>query len=108
MYHMKSITVSELKQMIDNKEEFQLIDVREPHENEICTLNGLLIPLAEIPNNINAINKEGKVIIQCRSGARSGNAIIFLEENYGFENLYNLTGGILAWIKEIDPTMEAY
>lgn len=105
---MKSITVSELKQMIDNKEEFQLIDVREPHENEICTLNGLLIPLAEIPNNINAIKKEGKVIIQCRSGARSGNAVHFLEDNYAFDNLYNLTGGILAWIKEIDPTMEAY
>jgi adenylyltransferase/sulfurtransferase len=68
----------------------------------------MLIPLAEIPNNINRINKEGKVIIHCRSGARSGNAIAYLEENYGFENLYNLTGGILAWAKEIDPTMATY
>lgn len=108
IYRMKSVTVLELKQMIDNNEDFQLIDVREPHENEICTLNGLLIPLAEIPNNINAINKEGKVIIQCRSGARSGNAVHFLEDNYAFDNLYNLTGGILAWAKEIDPTMETY
>ena len=74
---MKAVTVSELKKMIDNKEDFQLIDVREPHENDICTLNGLLIPLSEIPNNINKINKEGKVIIHCRSGARSGNAIHF-------------------------------
>jgi adenylyltransferase/sulfurtransferase len=105
---MKSVTVSELKQMLDNKEDFQLIDVREPHENDICTLNAMLIPLAEIPNNINRINKEGKVIIHCRSGARSGNAIAYLEENYGFENLYNLTGGILAWAKEIDPTMATY
>jgi rhodanese-related sulfurtransferase len=108
IYRMRSVTVLELKQMIDNNEDFQLIDVREPHENEICTLNGLLIPLAEIPNNINAINKEGKVIIQCRSGARSGNAVHFLEDNYAFDNLYNLTGGILAWAKEIDPTMETY
>lgn len=108
IYRMKSVTVFELKQMIDNNEDFQLIDVREPHENEICTLNGLLIPLAEIPNNINAINKECKVVIQCRSGARSGNAVHFLEDNYAFDNLYNLTGGILAWAKEIDPTMETY
>jgi adenylyltransferase/sulfurtransferase len=105
---MKSVTVHELKQMIDNKEDFQLIDVREPFENDICTLGALLIPLAEIPNRINDISKDKKVVIHCRSGARSGNAIGFLEQNYGFENLYNLSGGILAWANEIDPTMETY
>lgn len=105
---MKSVTVHELKQMIDNKEDFQLIDVREPFENDTCSLGGLLIPLAEIPNHINDISKDKKVVIHCRSGARSGNAIGFLEQNYGFDNLYNLSGGILAWANEIDPTMETY
>lgn len=105
---MKSVTVHELKQMIDNKEDFQLIDVREPFENDICSLGALLIPLAEIPNRINDISKDKKVVIHCRSGARSGNAIGFLEQNYGFDNLYNLSGGILAWANEIDPTMETY
>lgn len=105
---MKSVTVSELKQMIDNKEDFQLIDVREPFEYEICNLNGLLIPLADVPNRVKEISKDKKVIVHCRSGARSGNAIGFLEQNFGFENLYNLSGGILAWANEIDPTMESY
>lgn len=105
---MNSVTVHELKQMIDNKEDFQLIDVREPFEVEICSLGAELIPLAEIPNRVNEISKDKKVVVHCRSGARSGNAIGFLEQNFGFTNLYNLTGGILAWANEIDPTMDTY
>jgi adenylyltransferase/sulfurtransferase len=105
---MKSVTVHELKNMLDQHEDFQLIDVREPYENEICTLNGELIPLAEVPNHVDAISKAKKVIVHCRSGKRSGNAIEFLEHTYGFTNLYNLEGGILAWVAEIDPTMESY
>lgn len=105
---MKTITVSELKKMIDNNDDFQLIDVREPHENDICTLNALLIPLNEIPSNIDKISKDKMVVIHCRSGVRSANAISFLEENSRFSNLYNLTGGILAWANEIDSSMDTY
>ncbi len=105
---MKTVTVHELKQMIDRKEDFQLIDVREPFETEICSLGAELIPLAEIPSRVNEISKDKKVIVHCRSGARSGNAIGFLEQNFGYTNLYNLTGGILAWANEIDPTMDTY
>jgi rhodanese-related sulfurtransferase len=105
---MKTITVQELKQMIENKEDFQLIDVREPYEREICSLEATAIPLAEIPAKVGDIKKDKKVVIHCRSGARSSNTIAFLEQNYGFTNLYNLTGGILAWANEIDPEMETY
>ena len=105
---MKTITVKELKQKIDNQEDFQLIDVRESFENDICTLHGILIPMGEIPSRVNEISKDKKVIIHCRSGARSANAIAFLEQNIGFNNLYNLTGGIIAWAKEIDTNMEIY
>ena len=105
---MKTITVQELKQMIDNQEDFQLIDVRESFENDICTLNGILIPMGEIPSRESEISKEKKVVIHCRSGARSANAVSFLEQNFGFNNLYNLTGGIIAWAKEIDSNMEIY
>jgi rhodanese-related sulfurtransferase len=105
---MKTVTVQELKQMIDNQEDFQLIDVRESFENDICTLNGILIPMGEIPSRINEISKDKKVIIHCRSGARSANAVSFLEQNFGFNNLYNLTGGIIAWATEIDSNMETY
>jgi sulfur-carrier protein adenylyltransferase/sulfurtransferase len=105
---MKEVTVQELKEMLDAKADFQLIDVREPHEFDICNLEGELIPQAEIPANVDRISKDKKVVIHCRSGARSGNMVQWLEKNHGFTNLYNLKGGILAWAREIDPTMPSY
>lgn len=105
---MQEITVQELKQLIDSKSDFQLIDVREPHEYDICHLNGELIPMSEVPDNLERIKKEGKVIIHCRSGKRSGQIVQFLEKNHGYNNLFNLQGGITAWAQEIDPTMPTY
>lgn len=105
---MKEVTVQELKEMMDKNAEFQLIDVREPHEYEICNLGGELIPQGEIPQAVSRISKDKQVILQCRSGARSGNMVQWLEKNHGFTNLYNLKGGILAWSREIDPTVPTY
>jgi adenylyltransferase/sulfurtransferase len=105
---MKEVTVQELKKMMDSGEDFQLIDVREPHEADICEIGGELIPQGDIPNNVSRVSKDKKVIIHCRSGARSGNMVQWLEKNHGFTNLYNLKGGILAWAREIDPTMPTY
>jgi len=105
---MKEVTVRELKAMQESGEDFQLIDVREPHEYDICNLGGELIPQGEIPHSVGRVAKDKKVIVQCRSGARSGNMVQWLEKNHGFTNLYNLKGGILAWAKEIDPTMPTY
>lgn len=94
--------------MLDSKEDFQLIDVREEHEFEICNLNGQLIPMGEIPDNVEKISKDKPVVIHCRSGARSGNVVQYLESNLGFTNLYNLKGGILAWADQIDSSMPKY
>jgi len=105
---MKEKSVTELKEMIDNGVDFQLIDVREPHEFDICNLKGELIPMNEIPENIDKIAKDKAVIIHCRSGARSGRIIQYLEQEYGYTNLFNLEGGILAWAHEIDPGMPKY
>jgi sulfur-carrier protein adenylyltransferase/sulfurtransferase len=105
---MKEVTVQELKEMMDSGKSFQLIDVREPHEYDICNLGGELIPQAEIPSNVDRISKEKQVVIHCRSGARSGNMVQWLESNHGMTNLYNLKGGVLAWAKEIDPEMPTY
>jgi sulfur-carrier protein adenylyltransferase/sulfurtransferase len=105
---MKEVTVQELKNLIDTKANFQLIDVREPHEFDICNLQGELIPMAEIPENAERISKSKQVVIHCRSGARSGQMVQYLEKNHGFTNLYNLKGGILAWAREIDTTMPTY
>lgn len=94
--------------MMDNNEDFVLIDVREPHEVEICTLNAKLIPLNTVPQNLDAFVKDKKVVVHCRSGARSGNAVNYVEQQTGQDNLYNLAGGILAWADRIDPDMEKY
>jgi rhodanese-related sulfurtransferase len=102
---MKEISVQELKQMMDNKEDFQLIDVREEYEYEWANLGGELIPLGTIVNNLDKIKKDKKVIIHCKSGARSSAVIDTLEKQFGFTNLYNLKGGIMAYINEIDPSI---
>jgi adenylyltransferase/sulfurtransferase len=102
---MKEVTVQELKRLMDSKADIQLIDVREPYEYDVCNLEGELIPMAEVPHNTDRIAKDKQVILHCRSGRRSGDIILWLEKNHGFTNLYNLKGGILAWAKEIDPTM---
>lgn len=102
---MKEISVQELKEMLDKNEDFQIIDVREPQEYQDANINGKHIPLAAIPQNVDKVSKDKKVIIHCRSGKRSENAVRFLETNFGFENLYNLKGGILAWKNEIDDSL---
>lgn len=104
---MKEITVQELKKKLDNSEEFQLIDVREPFEYEICNLNGELIPMGIILSETEKIARDKVVVIHCKSGGRSG-AIVNELEKIGFTNLYNLKGGILAYAREIDPKMTTY
>lgn len=94
--------------MMDRGEDFQLIDVREPNEYEVAQIGGQLIPLATVPDHVDEIPRDKKVVVHCRSGKRSGNAIQFLEQQHGFNNLYNLTGGILAWSDEIDPSVMKY
>lgn len=94
--------------MIDNGEDFQLIDVREQNEYDVAQIGGELIPLATVPQNVDKIAKDKKVVVHCRSGKRSGNAVQFLEQQHGFDNLYNLQGGILAWSDEIDPSVPKY
>lgn len=103
---MKEISVQELKELKDKNADIQLIDVREPHEFESANLNGELIPLQSLQNNVEKISKDKQVIIHCRSGKRSENAILYLQQNHGYENLYNLKGGILAWKNEIDETLD--
>jgi len=104
---MKEVTFQELKNMMDRNDEFQLIDVREPFEYEVSNLNGLNIPLAGIVIESDKVAKDRPVIIQCRSGKRSAQAVMLLEQQ-GFDNLANLKGGILAWKEEIDPDMDVY
>lgn len=107
-FSMKEVTAEELKALMDSKADFQLIDVREPHEYDICNLEGELIPMSDIPNSVDKISRDKKVVIHCRSGKRSGDMLLWLEKNHGFNNLYNLKGGILAWARDVDPEFPTY
>lgn len=98
---MKEITAIELKKLIDEKKDFQLIDVREEYEFDEVNINGQLIPMGEVMENIEKISKDKQVVVHCRSGKRSATVINALETQHGYTNLYNLKGGILAYIEEV-------
>jgi rhodanese-related sulfurtransferase len=102
---MQEMTVQELKQKLDNKEDIQLIDVREAHERELSNIGGDHIPMATLIDNTDKISRDKPVIIYCRSGARSAAVIGALERQLGLNNLYNLKGGIKAWAHDIDPSL---
>jgi molybdopterin/thiamine biosynthesis adenylyltransferase/rhodanese-related sulfurtransferase len=99
---MKEISVTELKQWREQGEDIQIIDVREPYEYEQGNIGGLLIPLNTVLERANEIERNKKVIVHCKAGVRSANAIHALEQVHGFDNLYNLRGGILALVEETD------
>lgn len=105
---VKEITVQELENLKDQGADFQLIDVREAYEYEIANLHGVLIPLAQIEDQVDQIASDKKVVVHCRSGVRSAQAIQTLEKKFGFKNLYNLKGGILAYADEIDSSLAKY
>jgi rhodanese-related sulfurtransferase len=98
---MKEVTATELKSMMDRKSDFELIDVREEYEFDEVNLNGKLIPMGEVMERINEIPRDKKVVVHCRSGKRSATVINALENDHGYDNLYNLKGGILAYIDEV-------
>ena len=105
---MKEISVQDLKKKIDDKEDFQLIDVREEYEYDICNLNGELIPMAHVIDNADKISRDKPVVIYCKSGRRSAVIINELENKFQFTNLYNLKGGILEYAREVDPSLDQY
>ncbi len=106
---VKEIAVKELFQWIKTgKKNYQLIDVREDFEPEIATIGGKRIPLKDIDSALEYLRSDKKAVFYCRSGIRSARAIEQLENRYGFENLYNLKGGINAWAEEVDPDMPVY
>jgi molybdopterin/thiamine biosynthesis adenylyltransferase/rhodanese-related sulfurtransferase len=103
-----SISVHELKQKTDAHEPFDLIDVREPFEYEIARIDGAkLIPLGEIGDRVDELQRGEPIVIHCHSGQRSAQAVRLLRQQ-GFSNVYNLDGGIDAWSDQIDPNVPKY
>lgn len=105
---VKEIDVHELKAILNSGLDVQIIDVREPYEYEIVNIGAELAPLSSVSEFAGKIKKDVQVIVHCRSGVRSTKAIQKLENEFGFDNLYNLKGGILAWANEIDTSLPVY
>jgi adenylyltransferase/sulfurtransferase len=101
------ISVEHLKALRNGSADFVLLDVRGRNEYEICNLGGQLIPLGELPDRIGELDAGAHVVVHCRSGARSAKAVELLRGS-GFENAWNVQGGILAWIDRIDPSLTRY
>jgi len=100
---MQNISVEELKSRLDQGEQINVIDVREPHEHAEFNIGGTLIPLGKIQTmQVEELDdlKEQEIILYCRSGNRSGQACLILD-TLGFKNTKNLTGGMLAWQEKI-------
>ena len=106
--NVPEITATEVKKMMDENKPFVLIDVREPHEYEICRIPGAtLIPLGEVPKRMHELNSADDIVVHCRSGVRSAKAVEFLMKA-GFRRIHNLQGGVLAWARDVDPSMPSY
>jgi sulfur-carrier protein adenylyltransferase/sulfurtransferase len=101
------MTVEELKRRLDAGDDLFVLDVREPHEYQICNINGYLIPLGDLPKRVNELDSSREIVAHCRSGVRSAKAVTFLQQA-GFRKVKNLTGGILAWADKVDPKMPKY
>jgi adenylyltransferase/sulfurtransferase len=102
------IEPAEVKAKMDRGDQFVLIDVREPHEYQICSIpNAKLIPLGDLPKRVNELNSADEIVAHCKSGMRSAKAVEFLKQS-GFRKVRNMKGGILAWSDKVDPTVPKY
>lgn len=105
---IRQVSPTELKERLQSGETFQLIDIREPWEHAIVALPSKLIPKEKLLAEVSLISRQIPAIIYCRSGVRSSDAIRILQKKHGFENLYNLDGGILGWVDQMEPTLPKY
>jgi molybdopterin/thiamine biosynthesis adenylyltransferase/rhodanese-related sulfurtransferase len=101
------ITVQELKKRLDNGENLSVLDVREPHEYEVANIGARLIPLNELPERLAELDRNVPLAVHCKTGGRSARAVKLLQET-GFQNAFNVEGGITAWSEEIDPSVPKY
>ena len=105
---IREVSPKELSERQRRHERITLLDVREEFERAICTLGGTLIPLATLPTRVQEIPRDHPVVVYCRSGGRSAQAVDYLQREHGFTNLVNLAGGVLQWSIDIDPSVKRY
>ncbi|HEX8891819.1 MAG TPA: molybdopterin-synthase adenylyltransferase MoeB [Terriglobales bacterium] len=104
---MTDISVEELKKRLDRGDDLFVLDVREPHEYQICNIGGYLIPLNDLPKRVSELDSSREIVVHCKMGGRSAKAADFLRQS-GFTKVHNLTGGINAWAERVDPKVPKY
>ena len=104
---LTDMTVEEFKQRRDRGDDLFLLDVREPHEYQICNIGGYLIPLNDLPKRVNELDSSREIVVHCKMGGRSAKAVDFLRQS-GFTKVHNLAGGINAWSEKVDPSVPKY
>jgi len=105
---MEYISVKELEEKQKNNESFTLLDIREDYECDICSIGGLHIPMAEVLDRSNEIPKDKSVLVLCRSGKRAESVANLLINDLNYSDVQIVEGGILAWIEQIDNSLDAY
>jgi adenylyltransferase/sulfurtransferase len=101
------MTPEELKQRLDAGDDLFVLDVRDPHEYQICNLGGHLIPLNDLPKRVGELDPSREIVVHCKLGGRSAKAVDFLKQA-GFARVHNLAGGINAWSERVDPKVPKY
>jgi rhodanese-related sulfurtransferase len=102
------ISPTSLQPMLACEDAPLLLDVREPWELRLAAVNGVLnIPMAQIPDRLDELGQDRKIVVMCHTGARSYQVAAFLIQN-GFGSVMNLAGGIAAWSREVDPAVPEY
>ncbi|MFZ0708211.1 MAG: molybdopterin-synthase adenylyltransferase MoeB [Candidatus Korobacteraceae bacterium] len=104
---MADMTVEELKRRLDSGDDLFVLDVREPHEYQICNIGGHLIPLNDLPKRVTEIDPGREIVVHCKMGGRSAKAVDYLRQS-GFAKVHNLAGGINAWAERVDPRVPKY
>jgi rhodanese-related sulfurtransferase len=102
------ISPQELKQRLDQGDDLFLLDVREPHEREICNIGGELIPKGVVHEHLARIPEGKEIVVYCRSGGRSQAVAQELKSRYGYSRVLNLAGGMLRWSDDVDPQVVKY
>ena len=105
---MNVMSISDFKLLRESSKPFQLIDIREFHETQVCSLGGEHIPMGELMESLDLLRKDVPVIFHCKTGRRSLAVIETLLVKTDLKNIYSLEGGIIAWAKQVDSTMSTY
>lgn len=102
------ISINEFDKLLKENSDFQLIDVREQYEYNICKLNSVHIPMAEIISRLNEIASDKRICVLCKTGKRAEAVANLLETDYDFKDVFVVKGGIMAYAEQIDTNLEIY